>query len=65
MALSIEVAMGAEILNATLSQVPDPEGKAFGSKIGKGPAKMRKGVVGRPVTRQNAAAATRLPPSSE
>jgi len=30
--LSIEVALGAEILKATLAQVPDPEGKAFGSR---------------------------------
>ncbi|MFI9629170.1 plasmid transfer protein TraA [Streptomyces sp. NPDC052042] len=31
--LSFEVAMGAEILQATLATVPDPEGKAFGSKL--------------------------------
>ncbi|MFH8288407.1 plasmid transfer protein TraA [Streptomyces sp. NPDC018059] len=31
--LSIEVAMGAEILKGVLVAVPDPEGKAFGSRI--------------------------------
>ncbi len=31
--LSIEVAMGAEILKGVLAAVPDPEGKAFGSRI--------------------------------
>lgn len=31
-ALSIEVAMGAEILEGILTQVPDPEGKPFGSR---------------------------------
>ncbi|MFD0315978.1 plasmid transfer protein TraA [Streptomyces flavalbus] len=31
--LSIEVAMGAEILKGVLSAVPDPEGRAFGSRI--------------------------------
>ncbi|MGW5738938.1 MULTISPECIES: plasmid transfer protein TraA [Streptomyces] len=31
--MSIEVSMGAEILKATLAQVPDPEGRAFGSRI--------------------------------
>ncbi|MEW2397504.1 plasmid transfer protein TraA [Streptomyces sp. NPDC046862] len=31
-ALSIEVAMGAEILKGVLSEVPDPEGKPFGSR---------------------------------
>ncbi|MCQ8835626.1 plasmid transfer protein TraA [Streptomyces malaysiensis] len=31
--LSIEVAMGAEILKGVLSAVPDPEGKTFGSRI--------------------------------
>ncbi|WBO64476.1 plasmid transfer protein TraA [Streptomyces camelliae] len=30
--LSIEVAMGAEILNGVLAAVPDPEGRAFGSR---------------------------------
>ncbi|MFD9160603.1 plasmid transfer protein TraA [Streptomyces sp. NPDC059558] len=32
-ALSIEVAMGAEILKATLVQVPDPNGRIGGSRI--------------------------------
>lgn len=31
--MSIEVSMGAEILKATLAQVPDPQGRAFGSRI--------------------------------
>ncbi|MFE1931354.1 plasmid transfer protein TraA [Streptomyces sp. NPDC059474] len=31
--LSIEVAMGAEILKGVLAAVPDPEGKTFGSRI--------------------------------
>ncbi|EFL01983.1 conserved hypothetical protein [Streptomyces sp. SPB78] len=31
--LSIEVAMGAEILKGVLSAVPDPDGRAFGSRI--------------------------------
>ncbi|KMS73670.1 sporulation protein SsgA [Streptomyces viridochromogenes] len=31
--LSIEVAMGAEIFEGVLSAVPDPEGRAFGSRI--------------------------------
>ncbi|MFE9415498.1 plasmid transfer protein TraA [Streptomyces griseofuscus] len=30
--LSIEVAMAAEILNGVLAAVPDPEGRAFGSR---------------------------------
>ncbi|RSS16633.1 plasmid transfer protein TraA [Streptomyces sp. WAC08401] len=57
-ALSIEVAMGAEILNATLSQVPDPEGKAFGSKIRaqKVARKMRKAASALQSAAKNAAA---------
>lgn len=31
--LAIEVAMGAEILKGVLAAVPDPEGKAFGSRL--------------------------------
>ncbi|MFH8518242.1 plasmid transfer protein TraA [Streptomyces gelaticus] len=31
--LSFEVAMGAEILQATLATVPDPDGRPFGSKL--------------------------------
>ncbi|MGV9930058.1 plasmid transfer protein TraA [Streptomyces olivaceoviridis] len=31
--LSIEVAMGAEIMKGVLAAVPDPEGRAFGSRI--------------------------------
>ncbi|MFF7371962.1 plasmid transfer protein TraA [Streptomyces tricolor] len=31
--LSIEVAMGSEILKGVLAAVPDPEGRAFGSRI--------------------------------
>jgi hypothetical protein len=31
--LSIEVAMGAEILKGVLAAVPDPEGRTFGSRI--------------------------------
>ncbi|NEB04333.1 plasmid transfer protein TraA [Streptomyces sp. SID13726] len=31
--LSIEVAMAAEILNGILAAVPDPDGKAFGSRL--------------------------------
>jgi hypothetical protein len=31
--LSIEVAMGTEILRGVLAAVPDPEGRAFGSRI--------------------------------
>lgn len=33
MTLSIEVAMGAEILKGVLAAVPDPEGRTFGSRI--------------------------------
>jgi len=56
--LSIEVAMGAEILNATLSQVPDPEGKSFGSKIraAKVARKMRKAASALQSAAKNAAA---------
>ncbi|WP_328742086.1 sporulation protein SsgA [Streptomyces caniferus] len=32
-ALSIEVAMGAEILKGVLAAVPDPQGRTFGSRI--------------------------------
>ncbi|MFE6461552.1 plasmid transfer protein TraA [Streptomyces cinereoruber] len=31
--LSFDIAMAAEVLNATLQEVPDPEGKPFGSKL--------------------------------
>ncbi|NEV90123.1 sporulation protein SsgA [Streptomyces tendae] len=31
--LSIEVAMGAEILKGVLAAVPDPQGRAFGSRV--------------------------------
>ncbi|MET9192355.1 plasmid transfer protein TraA [Streptomyces olivaceus] len=31
--LSIEVAMGAEILKGVLASVPDPDGRAFGSRV--------------------------------
>ncbi|MFJ3954277.1 plasmid transfer protein TraA [Streptomyces libani] len=31
--LSIEVAMGAEILKGVLAAVPDPQGRAFGSRL--------------------------------
>ncbi|MFI0230054.1 plasmid transfer protein TraA [Streptomyces sp. NPDC017086] len=31
--LSIEVAMGAEIMKGVLAAVPDPEGRAFGSRV--------------------------------
>ncbi|MFI2617573.1 plasmid transfer protein TraA [Streptomyces sp. NPDC018584] len=31
--LAIEVAMGAEILKGVLAAVPDPEGRAFGSRL--------------------------------
>ncbi|GGP37243.1 plasmid transfer protein TraA [Streptomyces melanogenes] len=31
--LSIEVAMGAEIIKGVLAAVPDPEGRAFGSRV--------------------------------
>ncbi|MFI9422551.1 plasmid transfer protein TraA [Streptomyces achromogenes] len=31
--LSIEVAMGAEIMKGVLAAVPDPEGRAFGSRL--------------------------------
>ncbi|MFF5758955.1 plasmid transfer protein TraA [Streptomyces longwoodensis] len=31
--LSIEVAMGAEILKSVLAAVPDPDGRAFGSRV--------------------------------
>jgi hypothetical protein len=31
--LSIEVAMGAEILKGVLTAVPDPDGRAFGSRV--------------------------------
>ncbi|MEV6123868.1 plasmid transfer protein TraA [Streptomyces sp. NPDC052077] len=31
--LSIEVAMGSEILKGVLAAVPDPEGRAFGSRV--------------------------------
>ncbi|KAA0921898.1 sporulation protein SsgA [Streptomyces apricus] len=42
--LSIEVAMGAEILKGVLAAVPDPEGRAFGSRLraAKVARKMRK-----------------------
>lgn len=57
-ALAIEVSMGAEILSATLSQVPDPEGKSFGSKIraAKVARKMRKAASGLQAAAKNAAA---------
>lgn len=31
--LSFDIAMAAEVLNAVLKEVPDPEGRAFGSKL--------------------------------
>ncbi|MFI1725920.1 plasmid transfer protein TraA [Streptomyces sp. NPDC020489] len=57
-ALSIEVAMGAEILESVLAAVPDPEGRAFGSRIRarKVARKMRKAADGMRDAAKNAAA---------
>ncbi|MFF5496366.1 plasmid transfer protein TraA [Streptomyces aquilus] len=56
--LSIEVAMGAEILESVLAAVPDPEGRAFGSRIRarKVARKMRKAADGMRDAAKNAAA---------
>lgn len=58
-ALAIEVSMGAEILKATLSQVPDPEGRAFGSqrRAAKVARKLNKAADGLAAAAKNAAAA--------
>ncbi|MEU5104089.1 plasmid transfer protein TraA [Streptomyces sp. NPDC021354] len=56
--LSIEVAMGAEIFESVLAAVPDPEGRAFGSRIRarKVARKMRKSADGLRDAAKNAAA---------
>ncbi|MBT2675875.1 sporulation protein SsgA [Streptomyces sp. ISL-14] len=56
--LSIEVAMGAEIFNGVLAAVPDPEGRAFGSRIRarKVARKMRKSADALRDAAKNAAA---------
>ncbi|QNP70836.1 sporulation protein SsgA [Streptomyces roseirectus] len=56
--LSIEVAMAAEILDSVLSAVPDPEGRAFGSRIRarKVSRKMRKSADALRDAAKNAAA---------
>ncbi|MET9901912.1 plasmid transfer protein TraA [Streptomyces sp. NPDC006446] len=56
--LSIEVAMGAEILEGILAAVPDPEGRAFGSRIRarKVARKMRKSADDLRSAAKNAAA---------
>ncbi|MFH8793296.1 plasmid transfer protein TraA [Streptomyces sp. NPDC017941] len=57
-ALGIEVAMGAEIFQSVLAQVPDPEGRAFGSRIraAKVARKMRKSADALRDAAKNAAA---------
>lgn len=57
--LSIEVAMAAEILQSVLAAVPDPEGRAFGSRIraAKVARKMRKSADALRGAAKNAAAA--------
>ncbi|MFF4918925.1 plasmid transfer protein TraA, partial [Streptomyces tendae] len=57
--LSIEVAMAAEILQSVLAAVPDPEGRAFGSRIRaqKVARKMRKSADALRDAAKNAAAA--------
>ncbi|OMI37886.1 plasmid transfer protein TraA [Streptomyces sparsogenes] len=56
--LSIEVAMGAEIFEGVLAAVPDPEGRAFGSRIRarKVARKMRKSADALRDAAKNAAA---------
>ncbi|MFJ2238575.1 plasmid transfer protein TraA [Streptomyces sp. NPDC087859] len=56
--LSIEVAMAAEILDSILAAVPDPEGRAFGSRIRarKVTRKMRKSADSLRDAAKNAAA---------
>ncbi|MCI3930195.1 plasmid transfer protein TraA [Streptomyces sp. AN091965] len=56
--LSIEVAMAAEILQATLAAVPDPDGRAMGSRIraAKVSRKMRRSAVALRSAAKNAAA---------
>ncbi|MFF4040534.1 plasmid transfer protein TraA [Streptomyces sp. NPDC001816] len=58
-ALAIEVSMGAQILKATLSQVPDPEGRAFGSqrRAQRVARKLDKAADGLAAAAKNAAAA--------
>ncbi|MFD3572403.1 plasmid transfer protein TraA [Streptomyces sp. NPDC058644] len=57
--LSIEVAMAAEILKSVLETVPDPEGRAFGSRIRarKVSRKMAKAADGLKDAAKNAAGA--------
>jgi hypothetical protein len=57
--LSIEVAMAAEIIQGVLSAVPDPEGRAFGSRIRarKVSRKMRKSADALRDAAKNAASA--------
>jgi hypothetical protein len=57
--LSIEVAMAAEILQSVLAAVPDPEGRAFGSRIraAKVARKLRKSADAMRDAAKNAAAA--------
>jgi hypothetical protein len=57
--LSIEVAMGAEILQSVLEAVPDPEGRPFGSRLRaqKVARKMRKSADALRDAAKNAAAA--------
>lgn len=57
--LSMEVAMASEILHSVLSSVPDPEGRAFGSRIraAKVSRKLKKSANGLRDAAKNAAAA--------
>ncbi|RMI92034.1 sporulation protein SsgA [Streptomyces sp. ZS0098] len=57
--LSIEVAMGAEILKGVLAAVPDPEGRTFGSRVraAKVARKLNKAADGLRDAAKNAAAA--------
>jgi hypothetical protein len=62
--LSMEVAIAAEILQGVLAAVPDPEGRAFGSRIraAKVSRKLRKSADARPPPRRTPPPPT--PPSS-
>ncbi|WP_405658206.1 plasmid transfer protein TraA [Streptomyces sp. RK9] len=57
--MSMEVAMASEILHSVLASVPDPEGRAFGSRIraAKVSRKLKKSANGLRSAAKNAAAA--------
>lgn len=57
--MSMEVAMASEILHSVLASVPDPEGRAFGSRIraAKVSRKLKKSANGLRDAAKNAAAA--------